>query len=201
MANKLRYQSRHEKRKQNRMLNIAIGIVVILILIVGTSIFLGGNNDSATDNSHKNVTTATSPREKDKSKDDFVVDEGKKKEEKSDKSTDDKKSKDEKEKSKDEVKGGGPEGPWEPIGTSQKEPHTKSYDMNSEDWKEMTKALSYASGISESDMTILWLGNGGGPDKSLGRVKSKSDPSKKYTIMLQWVPEKGWQPTSVEPLQ
>ena len=88
---------------------------------------------------------------------------------------------------------------WEPIGTSQSGTHTSSYDPNSVDWAEKVKALSYASGLSEDNMYIKFLGNGGSPQKSVGTITSK-DESEKYRVYLEWVDGQGWKPTKVEVL-
>lgn len=88
---------------------------------------------------------------------------------------------------------------WQPIGTSQSGTHTSSYDPNSVDWAEKVKALSYASGLSEDNMYIKFLGNGGSPQKSVGTITSK-DESEKYRVYLEWVDGQGWKPTKVEVL-
>lgn len=88
---------------------------------------------------------------------------------------------------------------WQPIGTSQTGTHTSSYDPNSVDWAEKVRALSYASGLSEDNMYIKFLGNGGSPQKSIGTITSK-DESEKYRVYLEWVDGQGWKPTKVEVL-
>lgn len=88
---------------------------------------------------------------------------------------------------------------WQPIGTSQTGAHASSYDPNSVDWAEKVKALSYASGLSEDNMYIKFLGNGGSPQKSVGTITSK-DESEKYRVYLEWVDGQGWKPTKVEVL-
>lgn len=88
---------------------------------------------------------------------------------------------------------------WQPIGTSQSGAHTSSYDPNSVDWAEKVKALSYAGGLSEDNMYIKFLGNGGSPHKSVGTITSK-DESEKYRVYLEWVDGQGWKPTKVEVL-
>lgn len=88
---------------------------------------------------------------------------------------------------------------WQPIGTSQSGAHASSYDPNSVDWAEKVKALSYASGLSEDNMYIKFLGNGGSPQKSVGTITSK-DESEKYRVYLEWVDGQGWKPTKVEVL-
>ncbi|OZM57798.1 hypothetical protein CIB95_05385 [Lottiidibacillus patelloidae] len=86
-------------------------------------------------------------------------------------------------------------GNWEPVGTTQEEPHQTQYDENSVDWEEMKLALSVAINVDKSNMSLWWIGNDGAPDKSFGIVSKRgSNEYKKVTI--EWVTEKGWKPTS-----
>ncbi|MFL6560901.1 MAG: YrrS family protein, partial [Bacillus sp. (in: firmicutes)] len=89
---------------------------------------------------------------------------------------------------------------WQPVGTSQTGEHTAVYDKSSVDWQEMLNAISYATGLDQSNMTVYWLGR----DKSttngsFGTVASK-DNQQKYNVYLQWVDGQGWKPTKVEKL-
>jgi cell division protein FtsN len=205
MKRNQRYATRSEKRKQNRFLNIAIILVVLLITVVAYNLFTGDDQDPASTSSVQqtgkdNVTKEdNSSIEMESDKDSKSKDNDKENASDSDKQSDSEKE----DQSGDEMKtpeGGGPEGPWEPIGTTQSEPHEKSYDDQSQDWKEMLAALSYATNIPQDQMTLFWLGNGGGPDLSKGTVQSKVE-QQKYDVQLQWIPEKGWKPVSVTPVQ
>jgi cytoskeletal protein RodZ len=203
MKRNQRYETRLEKRKQNRFLNIAIGLVFLLIVVVAFNLFSGDENETASTSENeqterKNETNDDSSIEMESDKEDQKNDENTSEDSES-QSGESETNKDE-EKQSENPEGGGPEGPWEPIGTSQAEPHQKSYDDQSQDWKEMIQALSYATNIPEDQMTIFWLGNGGGPDLSKGTVQSKVEQVK-YDVVLQWIPEKGWQPISVTPVQ
>lgn len=203
MKRNQRYETRLEKRKQNRFLNIAIGLVVLLIVVVAFNLFSGDENETATTNETEQTADKKETNNNDNSiemeKDDSGSDSNKEDSENKE-DTDEEAESEKTETEAEQPAGGGPEGPWEPIGTSQSEPHQKSYDDGSQDWNEMVQALSYATNIPQDQMTIFWLGNGGGPDLSKGTVQSKADGSK-YDVMLQWIPEKGWQPTSVTPVQ
>ncbi|MBD1382056.1 DUF1510 family protein [Metabacillus arenae] len=88
---------------------------------------------------------------------------------------------------------------WDPIGTEQSGEHSATYDKSSQDWAEMTQAMSYATGISEDDMIIWFLGNGGSPQDAKGTISTK-DKSEKYRVSLHWVEGEGWKPTKVEVL-
>lgn len=201
MKRNQRYETRLEKRKQNRFLNIAIGLVVLLIVVVAFNLFSGDDNETATTNETEQKADKKESNNNSNSIEMETDDSDSKQQEEDSankENTDEEAEKEETE--SEQPAGGGPEGPWEPIGTSQTEPHQKSYDDGSQDWNEMVQALSYATNIPQDQMTIFWLGNGGGPDLSKGTVQSKADGTK-YDVMLQWVPEKGWQPTSVTPVQ
>ncbi|MFD1030546.1 YrrS family protein [Metaplanococcus flavidus] len=86
---------------------------------------------------------------------------------------------------------------WEPVGTSQSGDHVSVYDTNSVDWQEKVKAITYATGLAEDEMYIMHIGNGGGPQKSVGTVQSK-DKSKKYRVHLEWVETEGWKPVKMD---
>jgi cytoskeletal protein RodZ len=198
MKRNQRYETRLEKRKQNRFLNIAIGLVFLLIVVVAFNLFSGDENEKASTSVNEQTESSN------ETKDDSAIEMESDKEENTDASEESDKEEtetnEEEEAQSETPEGGGPEGPWEPIGTSQTEPHQKSYDDQSQDWKEMVQAISYATNIPEDEMTIFWLGNGGGPDLSKGTVQSKVEKVK-YDVELQWIPEKGWQPISVTPVQ
>ncbi|HLS07031.1 MAG TPA: DUF1510 family protein [Bacillota bacterium] len=89
------------------------------------------------------------------------------------------------------------EGEWQPVGTTQEEPHTVQFNQESVDWKEMVTAIETV--VSIDDMLIHWIGNGG-DQKAIATV-STPDHSEIYRVFLSWVPHKGWQPTRLEQLE
>ncbi|MCA1056238.1 YrrS family protein [Rossellomorea aquimaris] len=89
---------------------------------------------------------------------------------------------------------------WQPVGTQQSGEHVSSYDPGSPDWEEKEKALSYATGIPQDNMTVWYIEGNGGPQKSIGTVTEKGG-SKAYRVYLQWNDGQGWQPTKVEVLK
>jgi cytoskeletal protein RodZ len=91
------------------------------------------------------------------------------------------------------------EGLWEPIGTIQEEPHITSYDKDSVDWDEMTTAISVAIEVEKSNISLWWLGNNGGPDRSFGIVAQSGTKDYKRVEMV-WVTHEGWMPTKVRPV-
>ncbi|MBU5245662.1 YrrS family protein [Bacillus halotolerans] len=89
---------------------------------------------------------------------------------------------------------------WKAVGTEQKGEHAATYDSSSQDWAEMLKAISYATGVSTDNMTVLWLGNNGSPQDAKGKILDKTS-GEKYQVTITWVDEKGWKPTKVEKLK
>lgn len=90
---------------------------------------------------------------------------------------------------------------WEPVGTIQEGEHVTNFTMGSQDWKEMTDAVSVATGLEEDDMIIWWMGNGGAPDKVVSTVSTK-DQESYYRVYLEWVNNRdGWKPVLLEQLK
>lgn len=87
---------------------------------------------------------------------------------------------------------------WQPIGTTQSEPHVTTFDENSVDWKEMLDAVSYATGLAHDNMIVWFIGNNG-PNKAVATV-SPNDKSVKYKVYIAWVEHQGWKPEKIEQL-
>lgn len=198
-----------KRRKTNLVLNSLIAIVLLLIIFVSVNIFFGdveskGTNEdiaaeskteeTADDNSNDNVNTENSETEED---DDSKAEEDK-----------DAENKDEEESEPVVTEGGSSpdvkktiENPdWEPVGTTQSGEHVAVYDEDAVDWQEMVKAISYATGIDENNMTVWFLGNNGGPNSAAGTVSEKGG-SVKYRVAIEWVDGQGWKPVKVEELK
>ncbi|MEH7802369.1 DUF1510 family protein, partial [Bacillus pumilus] len=163
MSRNSRFEHRDKRRKANMVLNILIGIVVVLILVVATSLLIF-NKPKDIDVAKEPSKTAPATSENKQKSDEDVKDQKKDtsddsdatKDDSSDQDDDTKKSDDEKEPNKDALKDaketdGGKTSDvdktyesddWEPVGTEQSGSHTATYDSNSKDWKEMMKAMS-----------------------------------------------------------
>lgn len=87
-------------------------------------------------------------------------------------------------------------GNWSPIGTIQEEPHTVSFDKDSQDWQERREALLYVTKIHEDDLIEHWHGNGG--EQKVIAVIEDRPSGDMYRIYLSWIEHEGWQPTLVE---
>jgi flagellar basal body-associated protein FliL len=220
---------KRSKKKTNNILNIMIGVVVLLILIVGAAIFLSdgenkntasnevaqqeepnkdtsSNDENSKDNAKKedeqdnsineNESENDTSSNKDNEEDSSAT------EEKSDEiaSNAEEKSKLEIEESDEpNVKKSIVHPEWKPVGTQQTGEHVSQYDDSSIDWNEKVKALSYATGIPEGNMTVWYIEGNGSPQKSIGTVSAK-DNSTVYRVYLQWVEGQGWKPTKMQEL-
>ncbi|ATH73033.1 YrrS family protein [Bacillus altitudinis MN12] len=220
MSRNSRFEHRDKRRKANMVLNILIGIVVVLILVVASSLLIFNRPPKDVANEPSKTAPASSENKQNSEEDvkdqkkDTSDDADAKKDDSSDKKDDTKKTDDEEEPNKDALKDatetdGGKTSDvdktyendnWEPVGTEQSGSHTATYDANSKDWKEMIKAMSYATGISEDQMTVIWLGNNGGPQDAKGTIRDKST-GERYRVEITWVDEKGWKPVKVEKLK
>ncbi|WP_230155186.1 YrrS family protein [Peribacillus sp. Bi96] len=242
-----RFNQRDQKRKVNKIYNIAITIVSILIVIVAITIFLS-------DDDTESVKTTTEPKQiadKDQGKVDKpagkgeedsekeVEDEDSKATDEDSKATDeDNKATDEDNKATDEdnkateedtddkkaeegtdsekagkaelveVEGSGDGNvaatytseSWKPVGTEQSGEHTTSFQKDSVDWNEMSKAIATGAGIDEGSMRMWWLQNGGSPNTAIGTV-SEGDNPKTFRVHIEWVDGSGWKPVKVEELK
>ncbi|WP_176458878.1 YrrS family protein [Caldifermentibacillus hisashii] len=90
---------------------------------------------------------------------------------------------------------------WKPVGTSQTGEHITQYNQGSTDWQEMLKAISYATNVDVGNMTVLWIGNGGEPNKNAVGTISTKDTGLIYRVYLDWVDGEGWKPTKLEQLK
>lgn len=184
-----RYEERKRKRRQNFILNVLIGMVFIGIVVVGMQIISDSSpqTEPTQAQSSKNDVQHTTKQKEEHEEDDQEKNDGVD----SDASTD--------VESTDGYTfiGGGPGGPWHPIGTKQTGEHVTTFEKDSLDWQEMEMAIAYGAGIDRDNMTVLWIGNGGDPQRAKGKVKSKDDPNTIYHVLIEWVDEKGWKPIEV----
>ncbi|WP_257346185.1 YrrS family protein [Pseudalkalibacillus decolorationis] len=209
------FQTRHErtqKKKQNLILNLLIGVVFIAILAIGASLlFSEDEKASNTDPSNENTTTSEEEQQSDAndSKNNSSDSETKEPSDDTNKESvkdEEDKAEDDSDKSKEDgqegtyksAEEGGPDASLEPVGTVQEGEHVSSYDTGSVDWKEKKEALQYATGIPADQITYWRIENGGSPQKSKGIVSRPEDKANPFVVMLQWVDGEGWKPISVE---
>ncbi|WP_044339570.1 YrrS family protein [Rossellomorea aquimaris] len=218
---------KRSKKNTNKILNIMIAVVLLLIVVVGATIVMGGGDEKASSSASDTETKDSSNNNAEKDDKSVSLDEDKKSEEKDNEDKKDEEKKSDEETQKDEasdeeqdtvklegedqnelkveesdepnVKQTMVHPDWKPIGTEQTGEHVSSYDLGSADWQEKVKAVSYATGIPEDNMTVWYIEGNGGPQKSMATVTAK-DTKTPYRVYLQWVDGKGWQPTKVQEL-
>jgi cytoskeletal protein RodZ len=204
--------NRAKRKKTNLVLNSLIVLIMALIIFVAFTIFASGDNDKATSpkESPKTEEKQTVAKEQ---KDTKKVEEVKKNDGSSDDTTkEDQQSKEDStpekaDESQAVISEGGStsnvikstENPaWKAVGTTQTGAHTPVY--SGVDWDEMLNAITYATGLEQSNMTVYWLGRDkSAPNASIGTVSSK-DKQQKFNVYIQWVDGEGWKPTKVEEL-
>jgi cytoskeletal protein RodZ len=215
---------RSKRKKTNIVLNSLIIVVLLLIIFVAYNIFATGNDNEKALPSQKTEQKETEQTENEQKEadevtadeEDSVTDTAEEEETSEDTATPDDSTTSEDAATPEEAdeseavvtEGDGSsnvnkatENPaWQPVGTSQTGEHTPVYDQSSVDWQEMLNAISYATGLDKSNMTVYWLGRDRSTTNgSFGTVASK-DNQQKYNVYLQWVDGQGWKPTKVEDL-
>lgn len=204
---------RAKRKKTNLILNSLIVIVLALIFFVAYTIFLSGD-DKASQKEEQTKTAANEASEKEaKNTEDKTAVEGTEKDSDSEESADEESEEASASEQEDDsqaviTEGDGSsnvsrtiENPaWKPVGTVQTGEHTPVYDSSSADWQEMLKAISYATGLEESNMTVYWLGRDKTTDTGSFSTVASKDKTQKYNVYLEWVDGEGWKPTKVEEL-
>lgn len=224
-----RMDRKKRHNKNNKFLNIMIGIVVMLILIVGASLIIGPKDDDKKDIA-TNDNDVTEENDQDSEDDPGLTvddedeaDEGNNEEVESDKgseddggasssdtgSTDDPTDEEKEDQAgtvtivpddEEIIEQSIVDSSWQPIGTDQSGEHVSQYDAESTDYNEKKRAIAYATGFSEDELFYKRVKNGGGPQKSIGIVTTK-DGSKIYRVYIEWVDEKGWKPVKMDVLK
>lgn len=199
-----RYKSRVKKRKTNRVLNILISVVAVLIVVLTYSL-MGTSSEqdkpSTTDNSTEQDQIDNSQQTEDTEQDDETDESVITKDESS--VTENEELSDQKvivPSDESDVIEAYINPAWEPIGTEQSEPHVAIYKKASQDWAEMTATLAYATQLSEEDFFIYRIENDGDVNKAIGTIVT-NDKQYKYRIHIEWVENEGWKPTLVEELK
>ncbi len=208
---------RAKRKKTNVVLNTLIVVVLLLIIFVAYNIFASGNDSTSTSKTESTKTEQTKTADKEKTTDKDTTTDEKTKDntvssDDSSSSKDNTVSSDDSSSSKDETTAEQdsqetttPEQPedTQAVGTddgSSATTQTGEHKMTfeGEDWQAMVNAISNATGLDQSNMTVYWLGS----DKStsnaaVGTVASK-DKSQKYKVYIKWVDGQGYVPTKVE---
>jgi cytoskeletal protein RodZ len=194
-----RFAQRAKRRKINRILNTAIAVVVLLIITVAWNLFSDGGQSS--EQAAKPQSKTEVKKEHGEQKVEVEINEQQEKDEESEQT--------DSEEEQEVIETPGPPGSnieteivnpaWQPIGTTQSEPHVTQFKKDSVDWKEMLDAVSYATGLSQSDMIVWFIGNNG-PNKAVATISTK-DKAQYYKVYIEWVENQGWKPTKVQKLR
>jgi hypothetical protein len=197
-----------KRRRINRILNILIGIVFVLILFFGWKFLLSNNNQASTageiDTTEGSTNTPTPEEENATGSDTNEPSEDETSEE-----TEEETDAPESESTEhEEVTDGDPDSniirsienrAWTPIGTSQSEPHTIVYDSGSTDRTEMERAISYALGYDLSNITVWELARDS--DNRVAATISTKDNSHVFRVYIEWVTDNGWKPLKIDELR
>lgn len=204
---------KRKRRKADKILNISIGVVLFLILLVGGQLLLGGK-------SSENVVSDQIDEQGELEIEDLneealeevleEIEEAQREQETAEKeatnsTTDSSPTPTEQQKPKDppatteQVISSPQMGQWKPIGTVQQEPFVAVFERDHVNWEEMRRAFQVATGLGD-DLTLWRVGNGGNHQSAVGVVADAATRSTPYQVRLEWVPNEGWMPVSVEQL-
>jgi hypothetical protein len=202
-----RYEQWAKRRKVNRILNTLIGFVFALILFFGWQLIFSNNKEpekaSHSVDEKKGVTVEKEEKENKESvqvefNGNVKNDNKEELEEESEQETNEEVTVIEGEPNSNVIQEI-VNSSWQPIGTTQSEPHVTTFDKNSVDWKEMLDAVSYATRLSPSEMIVWFIGNNG-PNKAVATISTK-DKKQHYKVYIEWVEQQGWKPTKVQQLR
>ncbi|MBO9130443.1 YrrS family protein [Bacillus sp. 165] len=191
-----RFQQKRKERQKSMILSLAIGIVLVLAATVAYQLFSSSSEPAAKQPETEKKEVKEVKSKKNKENGDTNEEQANKEE-----AVQPETPKDEKVVVTDQQESGVIEAytnpSWQPIGTSQSEPHTTQFSKSSQDWREMTQTLAYAIERNEQDFTILFLGNDG-VNKAVGTIMTKD--KQKYKVHIEWIEGQGWKPTLVQQL-
>jgi uncharacterized protein YeaO (DUF488 family) len=86
---------------------------------------------------------------------------------------------------------------WQPIGTTQTEPHTVKFSHHSNDFYEMEDTAAYATELTKQDFSVRHLTKGF-DDESVKVYIATNDKQYNYVVYLHWEINKGWLPFLVQ---
>lgn len=206
------YSTRYDQRKKkrvNRLLNLAIVIVICVILFIVVQLLFGSSNtEDALADLDEEVTIGEEEQANGEQDHLLPAEDNEEPSVEDESNNRNREISDEKDESEQDRVAEGNEnlledepnerlpGAWQPIGTSQTEPFEADFSKDSLNWKEMTHALQYATGLG--DEIIIWrLENGGNLQSAVGTVSDYQTRDTPYQVRLEWIPNRGWQPIEV----
>ncbi|OIJ22001.1 hypothetical protein BKP45_04810 [Anaerobacillus alkalidiazotrophicus] len=202
MSEEESYSSRSYKRKRKKVqkiFNIAIIVVVFMVLLVGRQVLFSGKSSETVveNNNERNEVVDNIEGEAQE----VISEENNIEEADGVLPSSDDRNDEEIDTSNIDTSEATPSQPgeWKPIGTVQEEPFSAVYSKEHINWREMTKAFQYATGLGE-DMTIWHVGNGGDNQSAVGIVADATTRATPYQVRIEWVTNEGWMPVSVQRL-
>ncbi|OLO38804.1 hypothetical protein BTR23_11115 [Alkalihalophilus pseudofirmus] len=194
------YSTRYEQRKKrrlNRLLNVAIGVVAILIIYFAIQLFFSsGSEEAIVDHDQEEQQEEHNEENTEQLiEENTDIDSAQDETSKNEIENEELREEEEEESFNDEVR----PGDWQPIGTVQSEPfelESQHFSKDHVNWKEMTHAIQYATGLDD-DITIWRIENGGNPQSAVGTVSGRDNKHTPYRVRIEWVPERGWKPVEV----
>ncbi|MCR6110305.1 DUF1510 family protein [Bacillus sp. A301a_S52] len=192
-----------KKKKLNIILNVSIGLVALLIIVVGGTLFFSGGSEEATpadteQNQNENSNVDINESENEGGDISINTNESNELEETNEDNSDTDDNTNNDSDNDNESNDNVEDGEWGPIGTVQEEPFAAVYEKSHVNWDEMTRALQYATGLNGDEMTVWYIGNGGDHKTAVGTVSTAENKHNPYEVTLSWVEDEGWMPVSVE---
>ncbi|MFY0517310.1 YrrS family protein [Lysinibacillus sp. UGB7] len=192
------------KKKFDKLLNVLIGIVLILIVITAMYVFKWQDDTEETVKEdpiqEQKNDDATKEHPKEQDVEDEVDEEV---------SEDDKPIEESIQPEQDTTEETPSDNPivdrvvtdksWQPTPTTQTGEHVSSYDAKSVDWAEKVATITAATGIAEDNMIIWRLKNNGSADTAIATI-STNDKTEIYRVSMEWVNNEGWLPVKLEQL-
>jgi len=208
MSERQTRSSRHlqpsQNKKLDKLLNVLIGIVVILIIIVATFVFKWQDDAGKTEKDEpiqeqKNDKEDVKEEPSKEKNNDGTAQEQTEKEPTDETQTSEKDASIETTSDNPIVDKVVTNQSWKPTPTTQTGQHVSSYDDKSVDWAEKVAAVTTATGIEKDNMIIWRLQNNGGANSAIATV-STNDKTQMYRVSMEWVDNEGWLPVKLEQL-
>lgn len=192
-------------KKSDKLLNIAIAVVSILIVIVGYFVLTyDGSDQQTTEQKTEQKETNSRTEDVQKEQEQAKKEQAQQRAEDAQKDITERSTVTQSESSDANVEMTIVDSTWKPTKTTQTENigegHVSAYDGTSVDWQEKVATLATVTNIPEDTMKIIRVKNGGANDRTIGIVTTV-DGAKKYRVTLQWVADKGWKAEQIDVLK
>lgn len=192
-------------KKSDKLLNIAIAVVSILIVIVGYFVLTyDGSDQQTTEQKTEQKETNSRTEDVQKEQEQAKKEQAQQRAEDAQKDITERSTVTQSESSDANVEMTIVDSTWKPTKTTQTENigegHVSAYDGTSVDWQEKVTTLATVTNIPEDTMKIIRVKNGGANDRTIGIVTTV-DGAKKYRVTLQWVADKGWKAEQIDVLK